>query len=299
MLDVERRIDVDPGGEQFLDILIALGVAAARRVGVGEFVDQHQLRAGARGSRRGPSRRACGPDGRSSRRGMISMAAGQRLGFGAAMRFDHADDDIDAGIAASPRPRSASHRSCRRRARRRGRSSDGRGPPARRRAAGPRDRGGSASSVTAPALALDAASSARLSASTLTCGSPRKPSSGCSTLAVDESRGPRRPASPRASATRSTWSKAASGLISGSSPEAEAVTRSAGTDRPGDVRRAAWRHRPVTRSASAWLVGPRFEPDEAVRVIALARRRRAAVEIAVDGEAWPISAEPITLPLVA
>ena len=52
MLDVDRREDVDAGGEQFLDILIALGVAAAGGVGVGELVDQHELRAAARGSRR-------------------------------------------------------------------------------------------------------------------------------------------------------------------------------------------------------------------------------------------------------
>ncbi len=42
MLDVTGRIDIDARSEQFLDILIALVVAAAGRVGVGEFVDQHQ-----------------------------------------------------------------------------------------------------------------------------------------------------------------------------------------------------------------------------------------------------------------
>ena len=44
VLDVERRVDVDAGVEQLLDVLVALGVAAAGRVGVGELVDQHQLR---------------------------------------------------------------------------------------------------------------------------------------------------------------------------------------------------------------------------------------------------------------
>ena len=34
MLDVERREDIDAGGDQLLDIEIALGMAAARRVGV-------------------------------------------------------------------------------------------------------------------------------------------------------------------------------------------------------------------------------------------------------------------------
>ena len=35
MLDVQRRVDVDAGVEQFLDIEVALGMAAAGRVGVG------------------------------------------------------------------------------------------------------------------------------------------------------------------------------------------------------------------------------------------------------------------------
>ncbi len=42
VLDVERRENVDAGGEEFLDVEPAFGVAAARRVGVGEFVDQHE-----------------------------------------------------------------------------------------------------------------------------------------------------------------------------------------------------------------------------------------------------------------
>ena len=43
VLDVDGRIDVDAVGEDFLDIEIALGMPAAGRVGVGEFVDQHDL----------------------------------------------------------------------------------------------------------------------------------------------------------------------------------------------------------------------------------------------------------------
>ena len=45
VLDVEGGVDVDAGGQQLLDVQIALGVAAAGRVGVGELVDQHELRA--------------------------------------------------------------------------------------------------------------------------------------------------------------------------------------------------------------------------------------------------------------
>ncbi len=44
MLDVDGGVDVDAGAQEFLDILIPLGVAAARRVGVGELVDEDELR---------------------------------------------------------------------------------------------------------------------------------------------------------------------------------------------------------------------------------------------------------------
>ena len=45
VLDVDGGVDVDAVGQQFLDVEIALGMAAARRVGMGEFVDQGDLRA--------------------------------------------------------------------------------------------------------------------------------------------------------------------------------------------------------------------------------------------------------------
>ena len=44
VLDVDGGIDVDAVGQQFLDVEIALGMAAAGRVGVGEFVDEGDLR---------------------------------------------------------------------------------------------------------------------------------------------------------------------------------------------------------------------------------------------------------------
>ena len=44
MLDVERGPDVDAGRQQFVDVLPALGMAAAGHVGVGVFVDQQQAR---------------------------------------------------------------------------------------------------------------------------------------------------------------------------------------------------------------------------------------------------------------
>ena len=44
MLDVERGVDVDANGEQFLHVEITLRMPAARRVGMGEFVHQRDLR---------------------------------------------------------------------------------------------------------------------------------------------------------------------------------------------------------------------------------------------------------------
>ena len=44
VLDIERGVDVYPCAQDLLDVEVALGVARARRVGVRQFVHQHQLR---------------------------------------------------------------------------------------------------------------------------------------------------------------------------------------------------------------------------------------------------------------
>ena len=44
MLDVYCRIHVDTAAEQFFYILIPLGMAAARRVAVSQFIDEKYLR---------------------------------------------------------------------------------------------------------------------------------------------------------------------------------------------------------------------------------------------------------------
>jgi hypothetical protein len=44
VLDVDRREDVDTRGEQVLDVLVALLVLEAGGVGVGELVDERELR---------------------------------------------------------------------------------------------------------------------------------------------------------------------------------------------------------------------------------------------------------------
>lgn len=43
MLEVERGQDADSGGQDFLNVLVALGVLYAKDVPVGHFVDQAKL----------------------------------------------------------------------------------------------------------------------------------------------------------------------------------------------------------------------------------------------------------------
>ena len=42
MLHIHRGPDVDPGRQQFLDVLPALGMARAGHIGMRQFVHQHQ-----------------------------------------------------------------------------------------------------------------------------------------------------------------------------------------------------------------------------------------------------------------
>ena len=107
VLDVDGGVDVDAVLQQFLDIEIALGVPAARRVGVRKLVDKGDLR-------------APGNDGVEvhllqlpafvfnplPRHGL--QARKQRLRLLPAMRLDDADDDIVA--VALARARGLKHR---------------------------------------------------------------------------------------------------------------------------------------------------------------------------------------------
>ena len=102
MLDVDGGIDVDAALEQLLDIQVALGMPAARRVGVGELVDQHDLR---------PAR----DDGVEVH--LLEPLAAvldaparndlepfqQRFGFLAAVRLDDADHNVVAVLAPGAR----------------------------------------------------------------------------------------------------------------------------------------------------------------------------------------------------
>ena len=86
MLDVQRRIDVDAGRKQFLDVEIALGMAATRRVGMGKLVDQRQFRpSGEQGVEvHFLYRPALIVDGLA---GHDFKAPHQRFGLGSAMKF--------------------------------------------------------------------------------------------------------------------------------------------------------------------------------------------------------------------
>ena len=95
MLNVERRIDVDTLLQQLFDVLVAFGMAAAGGVGMGELVDQDQVRA--------PLERAVEVefaqdtidiDHRLTRQNLEAVE--QSLRLLAAVRLDHADDDVHA-----------------------------------------------------------------------------------------------------------------------------------------------------------------------------------------------------------
>ena len=132
VLDVDGREDVDPGREHVGDVFVALLVLEARRVGVGELVDQRQL------GRAGEQRRQVHLlDAR--RRGSATAAARHHLqparlvaGLLAFVRLQVADHDVAAGRRLRPGPPAASGRSCRPRRPCRGRSCSGRGCICRR-----------------------------------------------------------------------------------------------------------------------------------------------------------------------
>jgi hypothetical protein len=95
VLDIDRGIDVDSAAQELLDVEVALRVTAARRIGVGELVDQDDLRT--------PSQ-----DGievhfleplplildAPARNDLQSLQ--QRFGLPAAVGFDDAHDDVVA-----------------------------------------------------------------------------------------------------------------------------------------------------------------------------------------------------------
>ena len=111
----------------------------------------------------------------------------------------------------------------------------------------------------------------------------------------------------RALAMRGTWNSAASGEMCGSRPLADVVTRSAGTGAAGFSFFSASMS-PCTRSMSALLEGPRFEPPEFAALYGAGMVLVASLgsgAVVADGRpwkylslvnTWPISSEPTTLP---
>src|SRR5665213_4433181 len=92
----------------------------------------------------------------------------------------------------------------------------------------------------------------------------------------------------RAFATRGTWKKAPSGEMSGSRPLPDVVTRSTGTAAAGFSCFNASTS-PLSRSASALLVGPRFDPIELTALYGAATVLVASfgsVPVVAEGRPW-------------
>ena len=95
VLDVDRRVNVDAGGKKFLDILIALRMAAARRVRVRKLIDQNQARRPLKNGVDVHLAQGAAFIGHVTP-GNDFMPADQRFRFDATVRFDNADHHIDA-----------------------------------------------------------------------------------------------------------------------------------------------------------------------------------------------------------
>ena len=130
------------------------------------------------------------------------------------VRLDEADHEVRAARRAGGAPPRASGRSCRRRAPCRGRRAAGRGRrrPRRGRARASRRPSGRTSNASrsgsSSRSSRSSPSRSRLSSRTLTRGSPRNPSSGCSVCRATTAR-TSASVMPRAAATRATWYSAA------------------------------------------------------------------------------------------
>ena len=213
VLDVDRRDDGDARVEQLLDVLPALRVPGAGHVGVRELVDQRDL-----GLAREDRVDVHLLEGLAA---VLDDLAGHDLEaveLGDCLRpvvgLDQADDDV--GSAAFLAPAALVEH--------------GEGLAHTRRGAEI-----DAQARLEPCLysdATDKRSRSRLSSSTLTARSPRKPhcrfwvwrATAASTVAKG---------SDRTRATRAAWMRALAIEMSGSSPDAEAVTASTGTSASG------------------------------------------------------------------
>ena len=95
VLNVERGVDVDAVAQQLLDVHVALGMAASRDIGVGEFIDQSKLRS-AREQSVEIHFLELTPFVFEAMARHDLEALNKRLGLGASMGLNHACDDIVA-----------------------------------------------------------------------------------------------------------------------------------------------------------------------------------------------------------
>ena len=95
VLNVQSGVDVDAGGEQLFHVHVALGMTAAGRIGVGELINQHEARAALQDGVQVHLRKHLALI-EDALLGDALESLGQQFGLNAAMRFDDADDRIDA-----------------------------------------------------------------------------------------------------------------------------------------------------------------------------------------------------------
>src|SRR5581483_10528760 len=249
VLNVHGRHDVDAGVEEFEDVLIPLLVFAAWNVGMRQFVDDDDI---------GTTCDDPVDVHLLHRHAAVFHLAPRndlevlylRVGIGAPVGFDDADRDVQA--AGFQRVRFLQHRV---------RLADtwrGADVDAQTRAIAllhSREQ-----CLRVYFLIGHCSSSARLSWRTLTRGSPRNPNWRSSMWPSTRARIADSLAR-RDRAMRATWNRAASGVMCGSRPDADEVTRSIGTCAVGFSARAA-SAAAFTASISFLFVGPRFVPPE-------------------------------------
>ncbi len=212
----------------------------------------------------------------------------------ASIRLDEADDDVGPAIMAAVRLLEHLERLADPGRHAQGRCAADRGPGAPRPAAGPASgRRSALVAVVGRDRALpserrvigSSPSRSRLSSRTLTVAAPRNPRIGWLVCFATSAR-TWSAVMPRACATRATWYSAASGLMSGSSPEAEVVTRSTGIGAfPFAARRSSTDF--VIRSMSAFEVGPRLEPAGGASRRSRSARRRTVDPRSTSGRRTP------------
>jgi len=95
VLDVERGIDIDSVSENFLDVQIALGMAAAGCIRMRKLVDKHQLGLALQDGVEIHFGKYMALVRQPTFRNLLE-ALGEQIGFDSAVRFDYTDHGIHA-----------------------------------------------------------------------------------------------------------------------------------------------------------------------------------------------------------